>query len=331
MSSSWSDDLSTVCGSTWQPMEEQIKCMEKAIAAERGSNDLAIIAVVSDESVNDMAKKSKKRWWQFWKGSSMVLVSTSEWLQEAIREVHHDGRRRSMIIMASTGVQRIRFKVRSSIDTLKILRCGHHDDPEGRLIVSGSATLKGVRLDEWQDFSHKEKKVFLGKGVYIKIDSDRASSWFESTESLSQRQRAKVHDYLGRMRNTRMTGTWWEEWKGLIAGILGVSATSVKLAAGLKASAGGFFFNFKTFATSFQAGAFKASLSSIATAAGPAVLLGAGVAACVYFVPWEDVFTWLRGAFATIWDWFTALWDKFRSYMETLINRRKIRAGYACS
>lgn len=68
MSSTWPDDLSTVCGSTWQPIEDQVNYMHEVIEAERGDSNLAIIAVVSEECLYELSKKSQKRWWQFWKG-----------------------------------------------------------------------------------------------------------------------------------------------------------------------------------------------------------------------------------------------------------------------
>lgn len=258
----------------------------------------------------------------------MVLVTTSDWLQDTIRDVRRDGRRKTMVIMASTDVTHITFKVwSSSIKTLKVLRCGHYDDPEGCLIINGSATFAGARMDEWHSSRPKRRDVYLGKGVCIQVDSDTAPSWLGSTDSLSYEQRQIVRGYMQRMQNTNMKGCWWKKWRSLIAGFLGVVITSVKLAAGFKASASSVFVNFKLGTAVLQAGAFKTSLSAIATAAGPAVLLGASAAACVYFIPWEDLFVWLRGAFDTLWDWITSLWSKLKIWLDTRSKSRNARAG----
>jgi hypothetical protein len=115
-----------------------------------------------------------------------------------------------------------------------------------------------------------------------------------------------------------MNGKWWREWKGPVAAILGLTVAAGKFAVGLKAAAGGVFIEYKLGLMSLKVAAGVAKTSALVTAAGSAVLLGAGVAAAVYFVPWDDVFSW-------IWDWICNLWASFRKWASKQAERLKAR------
>ena len=151
MSSVWSDNASTLAGPSWGAMQRQVTNMYEVIKEQRGNKELAIIAVVPEEYSYELELKCERRPWEVWKGKldygysetniftrlsrlsvltanassgrSLVLVTTSDWLQETIEEVHDLQKHSSMIILASTDVSTISFSVGSRIDTLTILRC----------------------------------------------------------------------------------------------------------------------------------------------------------------------------------------------------------------
>ncbi|KAJ6436176.1 putative AC transposase [Purpureocillium lavendulum] len=329
MSSVWSDNASTVSGDTIRSTDGQIVAMSKAIEMERGSKELAIIGVVGPDNVNYLETKSEKRWWQFWKGKSLVIVTAPDCLQDAIREVCDDSRRRSLIIMASIEVTHISFSIRSRIQHLEILRCCHEQDPDGYLLVRGKSKFHGIRMDEWQEAGRQRKrnKVYLSRGVHVQIDADLASTWSGSSDNLSYSQRQSIQEYLRGMNDTDMTCDWWQRWKGMVSGIVGVAVTSTKLGAAMHASAGGLFINLKYAGAVLQAGGFGAKLSGVMTAAGPAVLFGAAAAACVYFVPWGDVLTWLQDSFMSLWQWFTSLFGKLMDWIRSHPGARGARRG----
>ena len=258
---------------------------------------------------------------------SLVLVTTSDWLQETIEEVH-DLQKHSSMILASTDVSTISFSVGSRIDTLTILRCrrGRGGTRGGQLLITGSSEFHSARIDQWQNRHRRGRRLIIGKGVGIWIDSADNDRW--SASNLSAKAREKVRRKLDRMRNTEMEGSWWEKWRGYVASILGVAVTGSKLTAGLKASASGMFVNFQVAGLgAFQFGKAGAGMVTLGTAAGPAVLHVVGVAAAVYFIPWEGVLTSLKGILWSIWDWFTSLWDKFTNWVKSTVGGRASRNG----
>ncbi|ORY59254.1 uncharacterized protein BCR38DRAFT_412955 [Pseudomassariella vexata] len=159
-----------------------------------------------------------------------------------------------MINLASAEIREISFRVRFGINTLKMLRCGGGKDAYGQLVIKGSSTFYNVRLGEWQSDLQKHTKLYLGKAVHIQ----------HIQFNLSQ-------------------------WKDFVPGIFGVAVTGAKLAIAMKASACCLIVNFIFGAIALKAGWFSVQASTIATATGPAVPLGVGFAATVYFIPWGDL------------------------------------------
>lgn len=256
-------------------------------------------------------------------GKSRALVTSPEALAGTINEVKDDPEHRHLLLLASSEIEYLDFHVQST-SSLMVFRVAKQERRRKQLFVSGTSTYNGVRLDEWAATRHS-RKVLLGRGVHVEVDLAGSHRWDSAASVLSSAQRDEIRAHLQRMHNTRMSGNWWREWKGTVAAILGIVVTGAKLTFGMKAAVGGIFVNWSFAGHVFQAGAFGAKASAVATAAGPAVLLGAGVAAAVYFVPWESLFQWLRGALSRIWDWICDLWEGIQKLLSK--NRSRHRYG----
>ncbi|OQV00790.1 hypothetical protein CLAIMM_06241 [Cladophialophora immunda] len=136
-----------------------------------------------------------------------------------------------------------------------------------------------------------------------------------NNNSLSGSEKDEMKRQLRHMENVDMNGSWWHEWRGPISVILGLAAASVKFVVELEATTGGVFVEYKFGLMSLKAAAGGVKASALLTAAGPAVLLGVGVAAAAYFVPWDKVFSWVKSFFSWIWDRICNLWESFKTWV----------------
>jgi hypothetical protein len=330
------DDASTITAPSQSSIKREVDAMYRVIKGERNNKEKAIIAVVRPESLVTLEGRCRTSWWKFWTGElhlrrfcthrfqtlclrsslldtgkSLVLVTTDDWLQETIATLQDYPQFKNLIILVTAEVDAISFRVHFRFKTLTILRGGHRD---GQLLINGASTFHKVRLDGWQEKGRKQR-LYLGPGVKIQVSFSRNSSWANSGNNLSASQRQELRQHLQGMRETTMNGKWWHQWKGPIATILALVTGTGKLAIGLKAAAGGVYVNFQLGAMTLKVGAAAMKASAIATAAGPAILLGAGVAVAVYFIPWDDVFVWLKDVLSCFLDWISALWASFRSWL----------------
>ncbi|KAM0554977.1 hypothetical protein ACHAPJ_006715 [Fusarium lateritium] len=279
-----------------------------AIQGERGPKDLAIIAVVSRGCSDELRKKSQKHWWQFWRGKTLVLITTKSRLQKAVDKVTKTDRIQSLVILASERVPEIYFNVQSSdIHTLKILKCGQGGKSEGMLLIDGASQFDGIYLDEWESHDHDFAQIYLGQNVCIQVDPTQCPAWSKSMADVPYATKQKVREYMSQTNESSQ----WDKWKLQVAAIVGTLVTGVKIFAKMDASASSSFFRFKLGDLALEWGRSSGSLSTVVTAAGPAVLLGAGAALAIYVIPWEKVFSWLEGVIGSWGSWFQSLWTRF--------------------
>ncbi|KAK8105312.1 hypothetical protein PG999_008671 [Apiospora kogelbergensis] len=120
------------------------------------------------------------------------------------------------------------------------------------------------------------------------------------------------------MQMQRPPQPWWEKWQGPIGHIIGI-LTGAKNAHSMRATAGGMFVEYHFGAAALSIGA--AGLpQAITLAAGPAVMLGVGAAAAVYFVPWEAVFKWLWGVVKKMFQSFLAVWERLMRWVASKLS-----------
>lgn len=148
----------------------------------------------------------------------------------------------------------------------------------------------------------------------------RSKAWRESAESLRQNLRSQEKEDIRRrvneMKATRMEGgNWWREWSGSLAAVLGILAGGTTLITKVSAAGSGTLVNFSCPFFSLAIAKASVSVTGIATAAGSAVLVGAGVAAAIYFIPWDKFFEWLGRVVSWLADGFATIWDMFKSWL----------------
>lgn len=249
-----------------------------------------------------------------------MLFTTPERLQSTIDTMKLSPKHRTLNLLASPDIPDLAFHVPSHFTTLKILRCAKHRDG-GTLLVDGSSTYNAVRLDKWQAHRHKNHTLVVGhkRGVRIRLgDLAELPHWARCRSQFSEGEQDELRRQFGRLTGGSDGGkSGWDEVKGAVAAIMGIVGGGVKLSAGLSGSAGGVYARYTFGMHALEIGAAGAKIAAVATAAGPAVVLGVGAATAVYFIPWESLFGWLKGALACIWDKIGALWERFKDWVRS--------------
>ncbi|KAK1702618.1 hypothetical protein BDP67DRAFT_610779 [Colletotrichum lupini] len=208
---------------------------------------------------------------------------------------------RELVLVVSSQFDDVYFKMPLNVKLLMVLRAETCFSTGGQLCINGSSTFRDTKLDDWQSISHKGR-LFFGPDVGIPIDP-RGERWKKAKRTFERDftayEKEKLRRQFEKMRSQPMEGNGWlKEWKGIIASVMGVLAGGLKLVAAITASTGGVFVHYQYGIKSLKVGAAFAEGSMIATAAGPAILIGAGVAAAVYFIPWETLLDWFGGMFS---------------------------------
>lgn len=223
---------------------------------------------------------------------------------------------RALSIITSGEIEHIGFHVASKFEQLKLHHCGFGRNAHEDLLVNGASTFGKVRLDEWEGANPKKRRgeIWLHPGVAIEADMTRAL-WarVQQTFTGSDADKEALRSHFNSMEETKMTGDgWWKNWRAPLAAILGVLAGGAGFAGAVTASAAGAYVNFAWGSMSLKAG--TAVATATGAACGGAVLLGTGVAAAVYFIPWGRVFNMLRSALSWLWNKVVSLYDRFKSW-----------------
>lgn len=251
-----------------------------------------------------------------------MLFTTPERLQDTIDAMELSPKQRTLNLLASPDIPEISFHVPGHFASLKVLRCARHRDG-GTLLVDGSSTYNSVRLDKWQAHRHKNHTLVVGykRGVRIKLaDLVSLPNWARCRSQFSEAEQDELRRQFGRLGGGK---GGWDDVKGAVAAIMGIVGGGVKLSAGMSASAGGVYAKYTFGMHALEIGAAGARMAAVATAAGPAVVLGVGAAAAVYFIPWESLFEWLKAALSCIWDQIRALWERFKSWVRSLVSSQE--------
>ncbi|KAF5511579.1 hypothetical protein CGCS363_v003205 [Colletotrichum siamense] len=302
----------------------------------------AFVAVCSPHSVSRLSKKcqslQKPAFHFFRRKRSSVVVTTDFALDSTIRDLAKSHECDELVLVVSGHIEAIDFDVPSNFRVLMVLRCGFGSNAKKYLHLDGSSTFCGSMIQRWAQ-KERRRRLFLGPAVLIDIDPEE-KSWANSEQAfkqtLSSREKIRIRRHVEKMKKTSVDdGEWWKRWRGSLASILGILACGAKLAVSIKASAGGALFQFQYGLLNIKAGAACAEASAFMTAAGPAVLIGVGVAAAVYYVPWDSILEWLGGILSWLSDGFIAIWEMFKDWMASgnqshnNYQRRRERKGNA--
>ena len=252
---------------------------------------------------------------------SGILVSCNDSLQATIDYLNlNSGVRRIRILVSPELGSLYEFHVPSQYKTLKILRCGHGKihpkEPHGRTRITPGSTFAGIRISDWHE-EERSRELYVREGIGIQSSFDKFNFKAGSVNSLSSSEKERMYQTFQDMRNTDMSGKWWREWKGKIATLVGLTVGAGKAAIGMHATATGVFIDMKYGLFALKAGGIKAS--AVVTAAGSAFLLGVGVAAAVYFIPWDDFFSWLGNLISKFFSWLWKVWQDFMEWVSDKI------------
>jgi hypothetical protein len=252
---------------------------------------------------------------------SRILVSNNNSLQATIDHLDKDSRARHILILVSPQLGSLyEFDVSSEYTTLMILRCGHgkihSKEPHGRVRITPGSTFAGIRISDW-DEEERTRELYIGEGVGIPSSFNKLNSKTSSVNSLSPSEKERLYQTFQDMRNTDMSGKWWREWRGKVAAIVGLTVGAGKAMIGMHATATGVFIDMKYGLFALKAGGIQTS--AVVTAAGSACLLGVGVAAAVYFIPWDDLFSWLGNLISSFFSWLWKVWQEFMEWVSDKI------------
>ncbi|KAK1960082.1 hypothetical protein LY78DRAFT_741352 [Colletotrichum sublineola] len=216
----------------------------------------------------------------------------------AVCSIHSYDECQELVIVVSGHFDSIEFHVPRHIRMLMVLRCGFGSNFNGQLCISGDSTFGNTELQEWQ-YKQDKGMLFLGRSVGISIDP-AGEQWTNASQSFrrdfTESEKRRLERQFDKMRNKTVHGEWWQEWRGRVASIMGILSGGAKLVGSIQASTGGAFFHLPYGMFSLKAGAAYAEGAVIASATVPAILVGVGVAAAVYFMPWEKLFGWFKAS-----------------------------------
>ncbi|KAJ0271919.1 hypothetical protein COL940_010727 [Colletotrichum noveboracense] len=100
-----------------------------------------------------------------------------------------------------------------------------------------------------------------------------------------------------------------------LSAIVGLAIGTVKLKIAANAAVGGVYVKYAFGFHALELGAAGAKAATVVTAAGPAVVMGVTAAAAVYFIPWESLMDWLKGALSFLWGKVCAVWERFKDWV----------------
>lgn len=206
----------------------------------------------------------------------------------------------------------------SHFSQLKVLRCALRRDG-GTLFIDGESTYNNVCLDKWQAHRHTRHTLIIGheRGVRIRLSGiTNLPNWSRCRSNFSDEEQENLRQHF----DTLSSRSRWDEVKGTVAAVVGIAVGTTKFSMAVSGAVGGIYAKYTFGLHAFELGAAGAKLTTVATAAGPAVVLGVTAAAAVYFIPWEGLWNWLKSAFSWLWDKICQLWDRFKSWVMSLFS-----------
>ncbi|KXH42944.1 hypothetical protein CSIM01_01698 [Colletotrichum simmondsii] len=244
---------------------------KQALGRPQTARDRTFVVVCGERGANGLNKK--------------IIVATDITLEYELRVLGRMDEIRELVLIVSSQFDDIYFKMPHNVKLLMVLRAETCSSTGGQLCINGRSVFRGTKICNWQSRRHNGS-LFFGPNVGVPIDP-RGEHWTEAKRTFERDftadEKQKLRRQFEKMRSQPMDGNGWlKEWKGIIASVMGVLAGGSKLVAAITASTGGVFVHYQYGIMSIKVGAAFAKGSMIATAAGPAIFVGVGVAAAVY-------------------------------------------------
>ncbi|OTA62650.1 hypothetical protein K449DRAFT_422176 [Hypoxylon sp. EC38] len=304
------------------PVNESVESRVATVAKiARDENDHhSVTIVISKLPKRNLRDECKYRGWSTkFRELPPVHITTVEDLQETIDSLRLSPKRTILNLIASSEVSEISFHVPSHFERLKVLRCASKRD-KGRLLIDGSSTYHNVRLDKWEAHRHKNHTLILGfqRGVRIKLAGITPNTpWARIVRAREDFTSSEQDDLLSQFEKLAHNSEW-EEIKGTVAAIMTLVVGTYKSVTGMKTELGGIDVKYAFGLSAAELGMAGAKITSVATAAGPAIVLGVVAAAAVYFIPWDVVFDYLKTGLSWLWDKICKLWERFKCWVQNL-------------
>ena len=238
-------------------------------------------------------------------------MTTPDWLQRTINHIQDGGRCGQLTLFVSKKIEEIEFNVDPEIHTLSVYRCQHHSRSKCRLLIKGSSIFSSTRLDEWQARRHRHE-LYLGEGVGISVGMADDTAWSETVTSLPEAQREQVYGHFLCMKQDTGEGPWWDGWKRHMAIVVGYLSGVGGIAPSFEVTSEGCFVEYRFGATVCKP---SSRTPTIHSAAGTAGLLKAGVPAPIYFIKWDSLLKWVRGALSVVCHKYWSVLDRLLKWM----------------
>lgn len=252
----------------------------------------------------------------YFPGHFPLVFATVEELPDKIDNIDQARISKVLNILVSDDIYDITLHVPGSFTRLNITRCVSTRN-NGDLFIDGRSTYNKIRFDRWGDTRHKKHSIVISPsiGVVITVPDFRTQPpWGLHGSPFTTTQQEELARNLMELSKR----SHWSEARALLAAIVGLVAGVGKVALDFKAVAGGFYTKVSWGKRAFEFGAAAAKVSGSASMVGGAVLLGAGVAAAVYFIPWDSFFGWLKNSVVSLWGRICEWWEGFMSKMRVL-------------
>ncbi|KAF3800065.1 hypothetical protein GCG54_00015443 [Colletotrichum gloeosporioides] len=314
VSSRWSDITSSSTLSH-KSIKTEVSAVAGVVVKERNDESLTI-GVVRKQSLDELEKvcaEGPKLLGLIRRKPPPMLFTTAQGLQDTIAAIKTRSKHHILNLLVSPDVDEIWFHVPSHFDQLKVLRCAA-EGTKGKLYVDGSSTYNNVRLDKWQAHRHKHHTLLLGhkRGVRIRLaDIANIPNWARCRNQFTQSEQAELRQHF----DTLSGKTRWNDVRGVVSAIVGLAVGTVILKIAANAAVGGVYVKYAFGFHALELGAAGAKAATVFTAAGPGVVMGVTAAAAVYFIPWESLMDWLKGALSFLWDKVCAVWERFKDWV----------------
>lgn len=165
-----------------------------------------------------------------------------------------------------------------------------------------------------------DHNLILGPSVVIQLQMGMPWTAGDAMAVISKKQREEVCKHFREMCEAKYQDSpQWDKWKEPVNKLLDVAAGSATVAQVIECYAGGIVVRAATKLTETGIdGAVQISAGLLCLSGpGKIALAGVGIAAAIYMVPWDTVWSWFRTAFGALLSWIIRAWENFKSWAQS--------------
>lgn len=252
------------------------------------------------------------------------MVTTRESVQSRINAMAGSTTSRRLMVVFSSETSSASLEIPSYFTSCEIVSAARHD-----LHMSAESSYCGIPLASWNSpgSRNSDYELTLRSGVCVTIpnfDAQIRNSSPPFEFSNDSHVELVANNISETMRSDRPLRVSRESSKVLpwVAGLLGATAgvsTSVLMISSFKFGAWGAYVTCGSFSVAAGHVSASAVVAATAGAAVSGIIVGAAVAATVYFIPWSTLAHWMMHA----WDHFLVFLKSIRSSIEVVFEMLK--------